>query len=144
MTTLNRIREVCDREGVLVRTISRHLNVTPNEARDMMKPSADLHLSDLRAIADALQVPASELVGDSDSDESIRQRGLLLQLVKGVNTLLLDRPLSKRAMRRIATWMRDQIVLCMPEANVDETLPLVGKRRTLDEVGRAGEDRIHV
>lgn len=134
MPTLNRIREVRRREGVSVRTLARHLEESSQAVREMERPDADLRLSELLRVAQALEVPAGELMADDELNDIQRMRGLLVRVSRALNTIVDCRPAGDEA-RNVAEFAMRQIAEEMPGAEEVSTLPRVGFRRPLNDLG---------
>lgn len=143
MTVLNRIREVRRREGMSLRTFAQQMQTTRLMALEYEHPEADLKLSDIHRMAEVLQVPAAELVDDVDAGEAARLRGAMIRVMRSVNTLLSKLNPDKPA-HRIASFIREEIVAAMPEANCSDQLPEIGTRRTLDEPSARDEQAIPI
>src|SRR5262245_19317987 len=104
---LQRIREVRLREEVTTRTMVRKLKLSAKEVRRLDKPTTDIRLSDLRLVAEAIGVPPSELICDTDHDDVERLRALLVRLAKITNTML--RKAKTPAEHRLAESFKAQL-----------------------------------
>lgn len=139
---LHRIREVRRRQEVTVRTVARHLGITPMEVSSWERPDHDIHVSDLIQVAKLLGVPPGELLVSDDMEEVWKLRGLVLRLARIVNTLLREAP--NPSIRSLAQSQRNLILKAMPQAGEVGGLLAVGKRRTTEDCGRCAENAIHL
>jgi hypothetical protein len=133
-TPLHRIRDVRRREEMSVRTLARKLDRTVAIVKKMEHPDTDMRISCLRTVADAIGVPSSELLCDTDHNESQRLRGLLVRVTKAIHSL---RSFQGRRGQRLCESILALIDEELPTAEINE-LHAVGQRRSLDDIGRAG------
>ena len=135
---LHRITEVCELQGVNLRTAARRMNTTLSEARAQQQPTYDMRLSTLYRWQQALEVPAAELLTDVDIDESlspsVKLRANLLRMMKTV--LAIQEKATQPAVQRMIQSLAHQFIELMPELRDVTPWHSVGTRRTLDEFGR--------
>jgi transcriptional regulator with XRE-family HTH domain len=132
----HRIVEVRRREGVSRRTMCRKLGIFAHEYRDL-EASTDPRLSELLAVAAALEVPVAELLSDADQDENQRLRGLLSRVMKAVHTLKELLPAGQES-GNIARYIESQLLDQMPELAETGALPRVGSMH-VERWGRLAE-----
>ncbi len=136
---LNRIKRVCEQQGVSVRTAARRLNADSKTVRAQQKEDADLTLSQLSQWQQILDVPMIDLLSEPSGSLSkpIEQRAKLVRVMKtamSIRDVTEDSPLN-----RLATMMVEQLAEVMPELADVSPWPTVGQRRSLDELGRIAE-----
>ena len=136
---LNRIKKVCDQQGVSVRTAARRMGLDSKTVRAQQDETADLTLSQLMQWQQILDVPLVDLVCEPSSalSQPIEQRAKLVRVMKTAMSICdetKDSPLH-----RLATMMIEQMVEMMPELEDVSPWHSVGQRRSLDEVGRIAE-----
>ena len=140
--SLHRIQEVRRLQGMSLRTAARQLETDIRSIRAQEQASTDLKLSDLYKWQQALDVPVSELLVDSDEPLSrpVRERACLLKVMKTARSLLESAP--DGAVRRMAENLVEQLIELMPELAEVSPWHSVGQRRSMDEMGRIGESPI--
>lgn len=133
---LHRLAEVRRQEGVTRRAMARRLGVSPDEVLHQEQDS-DLPLSALYAWQEALDVPATELLAESDTTLSVPvlKRAQLLRMMKTVVSIV-ERA-KQTSIRRMAQVLAEQLVEVMPELKEAQAWPSVGRRRTTSELGQA-------
>ncbi len=111
----HRIREVCERQGVTLRTAARRLGVEMCEVRRQLDEQANLSLDELYAWHCILGVPVSELLVDSDDPLSspVLQRTQLLKVMKTAVTI--HESADRKPIERLATMLIQQLLDIMPE-----------------------------
>lgn len=140
--SLHRIAMVRRRQGVSLRTVSRHWNMELSEVRRQQQEDTDLPLSQLYRWQQMLGVPVAELLveeGQTLSDP-IRNRGQLVKIMKTAVTLK-ETAREVRVQRLVATLI-SQLTELMPELAEVGPWHGSGNRRTLDDLGRAVDYRL--
>jgi len=140
--SLHRIGLVRRRQGVSLRTVSRHWNVELAEVRHQQQEDTDLPLSQLYKWKEVLGVPLVELLVDEDQalSDPVLRRAQLVKIMKTVVTLR-ETAREVRVQRLVATLV-DQLTEIMPELADVGPWHGSGNRRTLDDYGRAVEYRL--
>jgi transcriptional regulator with XRE-family HTH domain len=136
---LHRLNSVRRLQGVSRRTLARRLNIDVAEVRRQEQETSDLSLSQLYAWQDALEVPVTELLVESDDSLSqpLLQRAQLVRLMK--SALAIREQAEQETIRLMAQTLVDQLIEIMPELRGVSAWHSVGKRRRLDELGTAAE-----
>lgn len=111
----HRIREVCQRQGVTLRTAARRLGIEMCEVRRQLDEHANLTLDELYAWHRILGVPVCELLVDSDEPLSnpVMQRTQLLKVMKTAVTI--HESADRKPIERLATMLIQQLLDIMPE-----------------------------
>lgn len=136
---LHRISTVRQQQGVSLRTAARQLRKDMPTVRQQENELADLKISDLRGWQEVLQVPLSDLLEDPGVALSrpVLDRARLVRLMKTAASIQ-ELAESKR-LQRLTCMLVEQLVEIMPELRDVSAWHTVGQRRSLDEIGRAGE-----
>jgi transcriptional regulator with XRE-family HTH domain len=136
---LHRLGEARQGEHMSRSTLARHLGITVKEVRRQECGTTDLPLSMLHKWAEALGLPVAELIVESDDSLStpLFNRARLVRIMKTA-TAILERTRNPQT-KRLAQTMVDQLTEIMPELRGISACPVVGKRRSLDELGIAAE-----
>lgn len=139
---LHRIQEVRRLQGMSLRTAARQLGTDIRSIRAQEQATSDLKLSDLYRWQEALEVPVTELLVEDAEPLSrpVRQRAQMLKVMKTAKSLLESAPHG--ACRRFAENLVEQLLDVMPELKEVSAWHSVGQRRSLDELGRIGENPI--
>ncbi|MGA2619101.1 MAG: helix-turn-helix transcriptional regulator [Thermoguttaceae bacterium] len=134
---LHRLAAVRRLQGVSRRTLARRMNVEVSQIRHEEQETADLPLSKLYQWQEALEVPISELLVESEDvlSQPLLQRAQLVRLMK--TSLALLEQADQDAIRLMAQTLIEQLVEIMPELQGVSAWHAVGKRRSLDELGIA-------
>jgi len=134
---LNRIRETRKRQGISLRSVSRRMHVETRKLREEEDPRTDLTLSDLYRWQQALEVPAAELLDESDEPISrpVLERARLVRLMK--TAAAIAEKAQDASMLRLARTLRGQLLEIMPELTDITAWHSVGQRRTLEDMGKA-------
>ena len=141
---LHRLAAVRRMQRVSRRTIARRLNIDVAQVKTLEQEDADMLLSTLYQWQELLDVPVSELLVEPDEGLSppVLRRARMVRLMKTAVAIL--QRAHQPMIRRMAETMVDQLTEIMPELENVGPWHAVGRRRTLDEVGRAVERRISV
>lgn len=134
---LHRLAAVRQQEGISRRTVARRLGITPSQVQQQEQESSDMSLSALYAWQEALEVPITELLVESDVPLSapVMRRAQMLRMMKTVQTIL-ERS-RQLGVRRLAQLLAEQLLEAMPELQEVGGWPAVGQRRRSDELGQA-------
>jgi transcriptional regulator with XRE-family HTH domain len=140
---LHRIREVRDEQGVSVRSAARRMGVEMRQVRNEEESSADLKLTDIYRWQEALEVPISDLLVETDSALSrpVLERARLVRLMKTA-AALDERAGSNLAIKRLAKMLVEQLCEIMPELKEVGPWHSVGQRRSAGELGKIAEHPI--
>jgi transcriptional regulator with XRE-family HTH domain len=119
--------------------MARHLGITVQEVIRQECKTTDLPLSVLHKWAEALGLPAAELVAEPEDSLStpLLNRARLVQTMKTAMAIL-ERNGDPQT-TRLAQTMVEQLLEIMPELRGVSAWHAVGKRRGLDELGIAAE-----
>jgi transcriptional regulator with XRE-family HTH domain len=127
------------RESVSQRTIARRLGITLDEVKDQELETADIPISILHKWREVLDVPMIELLADPDDSLSppLRKRAQLVRVMKTAKAIL--ERIEQTPVKRLAQRLVDQLTEIMPELRDVTSWHRVGRRRRLNEYGRAAE-----
>lgn len=131
---LHRIPEVWRQQNLSTRVLVKRLAITPQELERQQSRCCDLLLSQLYKWQAALDVPVVELLiapGQSLSP-AIERRARLVKLMKSARSL--QQLADFEPLRSLAEQLADELIEIMPELVGVDSWPVVGKRRTLDDV----------
>jgi len=136
---LHRLGDARRQEGMSRRNVARHLGITMEEVRQQEYNTTDLPISVLHKWAKVLGLPVAELVAEPDDSLStpLFYRAGLVRVMKTAMAIL-ERTDHLRT-KRLAQTMVDQLTELMPDLRGISAWPVVGKRRSLDELGIAAE-----
>ena len=139
---LHRVGAVRRLQGVSRRTVAQRLNIDVGKVKSLEQETTDMPLSTLHQWQDLLQVPIAELLVEHDESLSppVNERARMVRLMKTAAAIL--KRTHQPMIRRMAETMVDLLVEMMPELEHVGPWHAVGRRRTVDEVGRAVERRI--
>jgi transcriptional regulator with XRE-family HTH domain len=134
---MQRLAAVRRLQGLSRRTVARRLNVEVAEIRRQEEQTSDLPLSILYRWQQALEVPISELLVESEDTlaQPLMQRAQLVRLMKTVLAILEQT--DQEAVHLMAETLVEQLIETMPELRGVTAWHAVGKRRRLDELGVA-------
>lgn len=139
---LHRIAEVRASQGISERTMCRRLNIDAKQLRAIEEPEADLKLSQLAIIREALEVPFADLLVENDSlSRPVQERAQLLKIMKTAVSLKECKLAPRGA--RLAEMLCEQLVALMPELAEVGGWPEFGSRRSSDSVARILESEIN-
>jgi transcriptional regulator with XRE-family HTH domain len=139
---LHRLATVRRQEGISRRTVARRMKTTISDVKRQESETGDLLLSTLYKWQEALEVPVSELLVDSDQPLSspVRNRAKLLRIMKTAVTIL-ERT-RQTPIRRMAQMLVEQLVELMPELEGVGPWPAVGKSRLPSDYGQVVRRRL--
>ena len=136
---LHRLASVRRLQGISRRTVARRMNVEVDVVRHEEVETVDLPLSRLYQWQDALEVPISELLVESEDSLShpLLKRAQLVRLMK--TALAILEQADQEPIHLMAQTLIDQLIEMMPELQGVSPWHAVGKRRRLDELGVAAQ-----
>jgi transcriptional regulator with XRE-family HTH domain len=136
---MNRIREVRQKQGISLRTVSRHMHIEMREIRAQEESTADLKLSDLYRWQQVLEVPVAELLVEEHDPLSrpVMERAHMLRVMKTAQSIL--EKANTPGLRRLSQMLIEQLTQIMPELEGVSPWHSVGQRRSLDDLGRIAE-----
>jgi transcriptional regulator with XRE-family HTH domain len=136
---LHRLGDARRQEDISRRIVARHLGITMEDVRRQECNTTDLPISMLHKWAKVLGVPVAEVVAEPDESLStpLFHRAALVRVMKTAMAIL-ERTGDPRT-KRLAQTMVDQLTEIMPDLRGISAWPVVGKRRSLDELGIAAE-----
>jgi transcriptional regulator with XRE-family HTH domain len=139
---MHRLAEVRRQQGVSLRNVARRLEVDVSVVREQECETADLTLGDLYRWQQILEVPITELLVEEEGPLStpVLQRAQLVKLMKTAAAMMEKS--ASTSLRRMVQMLVDQLLEIMPELKDVGPWHAVGRRRTLDEYGRAVERQI--
>jgi transcriptional regulator with XRE-family HTH domain len=131
---LHRLAIVRRQSGVSARCLASRMNTSIADVQQQEKEGCDLLLSDLYKWQSALDVPISELLVEPETKLSpnVRLRAALLRIMKTVKSM--ERQIHSGGLRRLIIGLEKQLTEVMPELAEVPGWPIVGKRRTPDEI----------
>lgn len=138
----HRLRVVREQQGMTLRSIARHTGYDMRTLRMQEEETSDLRISELQKWQQALDVPLSELLVESNAvlSQPIQQRSRLVRIMK--TALALQQEAPNRAIRCMAETLIDQLKELMPELAEVHPWHTYGQRRGSDDYGRVVDRRI--
>lgn len=132
----HRVKQVREQQGISVRSMARRLGMDIRSYKQLEISTADLSLSELHRIRDALDVPLTDLLVERDSLSSpVQDRA---KLVKSMKTAVAIRESKcNPRIRRLAEMLCNQLVDIMPELRDVSGWPQFGARRGKSALGKA-------
>jgi transcriptional regulator with XRE-family HTH domain len=139
---LHRLATVRKQQGISRRNVARHLGVETATVCQQEHEATDLPLSLIYAWQKVLDVPAAELLVDSDApfSSSVLDRARLVRVMKTAASIR-DKVQSNSLKSLVATLIEDLLDI-MPELREVTGWNIVGQRRALDELGQAVERQL--
>ncbi len=139
---MHRIRAVRQEQGISIRTAARQLGADARTLKQQEQETSDLRLSDLYRWQEVLDVPVTDLLVDPGTSLSapVLERARLVRLMKTA-AAIRERSVSP-GVRRMAQMLVDQLVELMPELAEVSAWHSIGRRRSLEEMGRAAEQPV--
>jgi len=136
---LHRIAETRRRQGLSLRSAARRLGTSMDQVRREESPDFDMPLSELYQWQQALEVPVTELLVESEStlSSTVMTRAQLLRVMKTVRSI--QETTKNVSIERLSAMLEQQLVELMPELKEVTAWPSVGQRRSHNEVGRTAE-----
>lgn len=134
---LHRIADVRRRERVSVRSVARHMGTDVRTVNEQEKSDSDLTLSELYRWQEALRVPATEFLVDSEAPLStpVQDRARMVRIMKTARTIFESA--SDDETKNMAENLVSQLIEMMPELDDVNPWHTVGQRRPLDDYGKA-------
>jgi transcriptional regulator with XRE-family HTH domain len=141
---LHRLADVRRQQGLTRGAVARRLNVDVDTVRAQEAPTSDLTLRTVYAWRDALDVPVSELLMESDETLSapVLKRARMVRLMKTASAIL-ERA-QQPSIQRMARMLVEQLIEMMPELAHITPWHAVGQRRTQSELGQTAFRRLSV
>jgi transcriptional regulator with XRE-family HTH domain len=138
----HRLAAVRRHQGISLKNRARRLGIDVEGVIEQEKESADPRLSTIYAWQKILEVPVVELLVDCDAPLSapIYERARMVKLMKTAAAIL--ETARGDSVRRLATYLIEQLVAIMPELREVTAWHTVGQRRTLEEYGRILEQQV--
>ena len=131
---LHRLAEVQREQSVSDRTMATRLRMTMDELRRQRAPETDLTLSQLYRWHHALDVPIADLLVEPGPSLApvVERRARLVKMMKTARSLQLaaDTP----DVGALTEMLIEQLVELMPELVDVDSWPIVGKRRSSDDI----------
>jgi transcriptional regulator with XRE-family HTH domain len=139
---LHRLATVRKQQGISQRNVARHLGVETATVCQLEHEATDLPLSLIYAWQKVLDVPAAELLVDSNApfSPSVLHRARLIRVMK-TTASIRDKVHSKSLKSLVATFTEDLLEI-MPELREVAGWNIVGRRRALDELGQVVERQL--
>jgi hypothetical protein len=137
--SLHRIADARRRQGISVRSAARRMHTSMDQVRREEDPTYDMPLSELLRWQQALEVPLSELLVESDAplSEPVLTRARLLRVMKTVRAI--KDSAGSASIKRFATMLEQQLIELMPELKDVSAWHSIGQRRSPNELGRTAE-----
>jgi transcriptional regulator with XRE-family HTH domain len=136
---LHRIRTVRRLQDVSLRTAARHLGTSIRHVRIQENESSDLKLSELYQWQALLDVPIEELLVEPTLPLSrcVTERARLVLVMKTATAILEAAPNPQLVC--LAERLVNQLIELMPELREVGPWHAIGRRRSLDDMGRIVE-----
>jgi hypothetical protein len=136
---LHRIADVRRRQGVSVRSAARRMQTSIDQVRRQEDPTCDMLVSELLRWQQALEVPVTDLLVESEAplSEPVLTRARLLRIMKTVKAI--EETATSSSIQRFATMLEQQLIELMPELKDVSAWHSIGQRRSPDELGRTAE-----
>ena len=136
---LHRIADVRKRQGVSARSVARRMHTSIDQVRRQEEPGCDMLLSELLRWLQALEVPLSDLLVESESplSEPVLTRARLLRIMKTVKAI--QETATSSSIQRFAAMLEQQLIEVMPELKDVSAWHSIGQRRSPNELGRTAE-----
>lgn len=137
---LHRIREVRREQEMSLRRAAQHMHRDMEELRREEEAEHDLPLSRLYAWQKVLEVPIADLLVDTGAPLSapVLQRARLVRLMK--TAAAIQEKAASPSIKRLTQTLIDQLKEIMPELEGVTAWNSVGRRRTSQDIGRAGRE----
>lgn len=138
---LHQIAAVRRSQGGSLLNCARRLGITLQEARYQEQPTTDLTLSQLMAWKDVLDVPLSEILGESGDflENPVRNRAMMVKVMKTAKQILQTAHESR--IKFMGQTLVDQLVELMPELEHISAWPDVGQSHENRDAGVAASRR---
>lgn len=135
----HQLAQVRKRQGISLRCAAKRLGITVSEAREQEDGSADLTLAQLYQWQAALDVPIGELLAEPADTlaAGVMDRARMLRIMK--TALAIHNRSRTAAQQRLAQVLVDQLLELMPELKAVSGWPVVGQRRSAEELGKIVE-----
>ncbi len=139
---LHRLATVRIQQGISQRNVARHLGVDTTTVCQQEQEATDLPLSLIYAWQKVLDVPAAELLVDSNApfSPSVLHRARLIRVMK--TAAAIKEKVHSNSLKSLVATLTEDLFEIMPELREVAAWNTVGHRRTLDELGRAVERQL--
>ncbi|HVT27075.1 MAG TPA: helix-turn-helix transcriptional regulator [Lacipirellulaceae bacterium] len=136
---LHRIADVRRRQGISLRSAARRMHTSIDQVRRQESPTSDMLLSDLLRWQEALEVPLTDLLVETNAplSEPVMVRARLLRIMKTVRAI--KETTTSSSIQRFATMLEQQLVELMPELKDVAAWHSIGQRRSPNELGRTAD-----
>jgi len=136
---LHRVRTVRLRQGVSLRSAARQIGGTVSSLRLQEQETTDLRISELQKWQQALDVPLTELMTETDEPLSrpVLERARMIRIMKTVRAI--QQQANAPGIERLAGMLAEQLLEVMPELEEVSAWHQFGQRRSSDEFGRVAE-----
>lgn len=138
---LHQIAAIRRNQNISIVSCAKKLGISIEEARMQEHPTSDLTLTQLLAWKEVLDVPLSELLGQSDEDleNPVRNRALMIKVMKTAKQILQTARESR--IHYMGETLIDQLVELMPELAEVSAWPDVGQSHENRNAGVAATRR---
>ncbi len=139
---LHRLATVRKQQGISQRNVARHLGVETATVCQQEHEMTDLPLSLIYAWQKVLDVPAAELLVDSNApfSPSVLHRSRLIRVMKTAASI--GEKVHSESLKSLVATLTEDLLEIMPELREVAGWHNVGHRRTLDELGQAVERQL--
>jgi transcriptional regulator with XRE-family HTH domain len=139
---LHRLATVRIQQGISQRNVARHLGVDTTTVCQQEQEATDLPLSLIYAWQKVLDVPAAELLVDSNAQfsPSVLHRARLIRVMKTAASI--REKVHSNSLKGLVATLTEDLLEIMPELREVAAWHTVGHRRTLDELGQAVERQL--
>ena len=137
LKSLHQIATIRRNQSLSLLNCAHKLGLTLQEARIQEQPTSDLTISQLLAWQEVLDVPLSEILGQTGDflENPIRNRALMIKVMKSAKQILQVTRESR--IRYMAETLVNQLVELMPELKDIGAWPDVGQSHENREPGMA-------
>jgi transcriptional regulator with XRE-family HTH domain len=139
---LHRLATVRKQQGISQRNVARHLGVETATVCQLEHEATDLPLSLIYAWQKVLDVPAAELLVDSNApfSPSVLHRARLIRVMK--TTASIREKVHTKSLKSLVATFAEDLLEIMPELREVAGWNTVGRRRALDELGQVVERQL--
>ena len=139
---LHRLATVRKQQGISLRNVARQLGVDTTTVCQQELEATDLPLSLIYAWQKVLDVPAAELLVDSNApfSPSVLHRARLIRVMK--TAAAIKEKVHSNSLKSLVATLTEDLLEIMPELREVAAWHTVGHRRALDELGQAVERQL--
>jgi transcriptional regulator with XRE-family HTH domain len=129
-------------QGISQRNVARHLGVETATVCQQEHEATDLPLSLIYAWQKVLDVPAAELLVDSNApfSPSVLHRARLIRVMKTAASI--REKVHSKSLKSLVATLTEDLFEIMPELREVAAWHSVGRRRALDELGQVVERQL--